>query len=157
MIIEALPIFYIYYHTKKYFGSFSFNYLNFKIKTFSYKPRLEEFFKTVFNRTDRYNTFDFINEENTVFIELKTRRCCKTSYPDSMMPYKKIKKALKMIKEDNEKKAYLVFKFIDELCYFELSAESFNKEWVRDGGRRDRGIDEIKKYAFIPTALLIDI
>jgi hypothetical protein len=121
------------------------------------KPLLEKFFKTVFKRTDRYNTFDFINKDNTIFIELKTRRCCKTSYPDSMMPYNKIRKALKMIAEDGEKKVYLVFKFIDELCYFELNAESFNKEWVRDGGRRDRKVAEINKYAFIPTELLLNI
>lgn len=126
------------------------------------KPMLEEFFNTNFKKTSRYHTFDFISENRKIYIELKTRRCCKNQYPSTMIPYHKIIKGFDIIKKAEEnkkkKKIYIVFKFTDKTCYFRLKKDTFNKEkWVRKGGRFDRGRPEVKEYAYIPVELLIDM
>lgn len=120
------------------------------------KPLLEDYFDLTIKKTkDKYATYDYYSDDGKVWFELKTRRAYKTQYFDTMMGYNKINNGWAKI--DKGCDVYLCFQFTDKLCYYKLEKETFKEEWVRDGGRFDRGKDEISKYAYIPTSLLIDI
>ena len=68
-----------------------------------------------------------------------------------MIGYNKIKKGIDLIKQGYT--IYLAFEFTDGLYYYTLT-ETVNRKWIRAGGRKDRGRDEIKKYFYIPTKML---
>ena len=104
-------------------------------------------------KLDQCNTFDFKNKDNTVLVELKTRRCSKNTYYDTMIGYDKVLESLKRLKEDYS--IYYVFKFIDGLYYYKFTELHVN--WIRSGGRSDRGRKEIKFYYHIPVSELIKI
>jgi len=103
------------------------------------------FFKNAFNdesieMLDKYNNFDYKGDNK--YIELKTRRNAKNTYPTTMIGKNKIDKA-KTLNED----VYFVFKFTDGIFYYK-----FNKDdqlTTQLGGRKDRGCCEIKDYCFI--------
>lgn len=97
---------------------------------------------------EKFNTFDFINKDNKIISELKSRNCCYSSYEDTMIGFNKILKGLKMINDGY--KVYLFFKFIDGLYYYKLD-NAIHDNWIRDGGRTDRGQIEINKYYYIPV------
>jgi hypothetical protein len=109
--------------------------------------------KTFFNddsisKLDKNNIFDFKGDNK--YIELKSRHNILTKYPTTMVGYNKILKA-SQLNED----VYFFFCFDDCLCYWK-----FKKDYefeIRKGGRRDRGISEIKDYVYIPINDLIKV
>lgn len=114
---------------------------------------LEKHFNMKLTKTSSFYEFDYINEDEKVLIELKSRRNTKTQYHDTMVGYNKVKKGFQKIKEGY--KVYFCFGFTDYTCCFELKEDSDIS--IRDGGRTDRGRAEIKKYAFIKTKDLINL
>ncbi len=112
-------------------------------------------FKTFFNdqtlvRTSESSIFDY--EGNNILVELKTRTNKKDKYPDTMIGLNKVKKASAMMKKNLELDVYFVFSFTDGLYYWKYDPKHPLK--VQQGGRTDRGRQEIKSYAFIEVDLL---
>ena len=97
---------------------------------------------------ERFCPFDFRDEDNTMFIELKTRRNNKDKYPTTMVPHSKI------LKIDPNNTYYFAFKFTDGLYYIKYEKELFDTFEVRVGGRNDRGLPEYENYVYIPVELL---
>lgn len=97
------------------------------------------------NPTSRWNPFDF--ESETTVIELKTRRCPSTQYPDTMVPEHKIKKI------PPGKECIFVFSFTDGMFYHKYDSKITYR--VAKSGRYDRGRPEICDYCFIPVKDLI--
>ena len=119
---------------------------------------LEKYFKIKLLKTDKYNEFDYVSvstdefEVPRYYIELKSRRNTKNQYPTTMVGYNKFEKGYSLIKEG--RKIYFVFDFTDQISYYQLSENTFE---IKNGGRTDRGYDEIKKYVYIPSEQLINI
>jgi len=113
---------------------------------------LNDFFVCDFEKTDKYATFDFTDEKEMVHIELKTRRNTKHQYPTTMMPYSKVRKGLVCVSKGY--RVYFVFKFIDQLCYYELLEQNTNYIQKNRCGRKDRGKREYNDYYMIPITVL---
>lgn len=116
------------------------------------KPILEEYFHIELEEQSRFSLFDFSSPN--AFFELKSRNNKKLKYPTTMVSYNKVKEGFKLMKEGKE--IYFVFNFTDTLSYYKLD-DSFSIDWVKLGGRRDRGDDEYNDYVFIPCNILKDI
>ena len=54
---------------------------------------LQEYFKFSLVKLDYYNSFDFYNEQENVYIELKSRHCQVNTYKSTMVGMNKINKA----------------------------------------------------------------
>lgn len=111
-------------------------------------PILNEIYNCNFKKTKGYCTFDFIDTEKKIIVELKTRRCEKNKYPDTMIGYNKILKCRSMT--DQGYKCYFAFRFTDTVGYYDLDS-GINEKWIRDGGRWDRGKAEKSTYVYIPV------
>jgi hypothetical protein len=118
-------------------------------------PKLEEHFGVSLTKTGRYDVFDYINEEKKILIELKSRRNSLNQFPTTMIGLNKFEEGYKKRLENYT--IYFVFNFSDYLGYYKLKGLTEVNFDIRDGGRRDRGKDEIKKYVFIPVNELLII
>lgn len=96
----------------------------------------------------KYNFFDFYGINKLV--ELKSRKCNYTDYPDIMIGLNKIQTAQKK----PERLTVFVFEYNDGIWYWIYDELEANDIDVRVGGRKDRGLDETKDYAFIPKRYL---
>jgi len=95
-----------------------------------------------------FYVIDFSSKD--CYIELKSRRCEKDKYPDTMIGINKINFAKK-----SEKPTYFCFSFTDGLyCWKYDEEEAEDAIRYRDGGRLDRGKDETKPYAYIKCEYL---
>lgn len=105
---------------------------------------------------NKFSIMDYNDEDNKVYIELKSRRNTKCKYPTTMIGYNKVRRGLELIKDGYN--VFFIFSFTNKLCFYELT-ESYNKEWIikNHTGRKDRGRREISDYFFIPITELIDI
>jgi hypothetical protein len=108
---------------------------------------IQKHFGSDLEKTGQYDRFDY--ESESTLVELKTRRCLSTTYPDTMIPYSKVFH-LRTIAKD--KRAIFVFNFQDGVFYHEFNRE--NKYKVKQGGRCDRGRPEFQKYCYIPKEAL---
>jgi len=117
------------------------------------KKDIEKYFNINLLETTRYDAFDYINDDGTIHIELKTRTCKSNTYKDIMMGYNKILVADKYLK-DNDNKIYFVFKFTDGLYYLEYQTK--DDYTMRGGGRCDRGVNEWRSdFIYFPSKKLI--
>jgi hypothetical protein len=112
-----------------------------------------DFLKEYFNepklkQNKRYSTFDYSSDNIT--IELKKRNFDSTKYKDLMIGLNKIEKAQKANKD-----IYFVMILDDGIFSYKYSTDDTLN--YRSGGRRDRGYNEFKKYAYIPIELFIKI
>ena len=119
--------------------------------------KLRDYFKSdTINKTeDKMDTFDFIDKDNKMIFELKSRRIKKNQYYDTMIGYNKIIDGFKHIEKGY--KVYLCWKYLDKLSYYQLTKDSYNEKWIRQGGRMDRGYDERHMCYFVPTKEMKDI
>jgi hypothetical protein len=115
-------------------------------------PILEEHFGITLSKTKGYATFDYHNEEEKIYIELKSRRNRLKQYPTTMVGFNKFESGYELIKQGYT--IYFVFKFTDGIAYYQLAENNFE---VKQGGRQDRGKKEIKSYVYIPIIELINI
>ena len=58
--------------------------------------KIQNFFNEKIEKLDYYNHFDFSNSDNTIMIELKSRRCKIDDYADTMINISKINVAKKL-------------------------------------------------------------
>lgn len=80
---------------------------------------------------DIYATFDFMSEDDSMILELKSRRCKSNQYPTTIVGLNKIEKAKELVK--NDKIVKFLFNFTDGLYEWCLS-ENYT---VAKGGRTD--------------------
>ena len=117
--------------------------------------KIQKYFKNdIIKKLDYYNNFDFSNSDNTIMIELKSRRCKITDYSDTMISISKINKSKKIIKnKNNNVEIYYFFYYLsNELYYWKFDDNIILRI---DDNCYYRGIR--KKYAYIPTKLLTKI
>ena len=118
-----------------------------------YEVQILPFLQVYFNdktivQLDRFNVFDFKGENK--YLELKTRKCSVKTYPTTMIGVNKVERA----KSLNEN-VYFIFQFTDGVYCWKYDKNI--QLMKREGGRTDRGYNEIKQYFFISTQLLIKI
>ena len=111
------------------------------------KPIIEQITGKL-TKTSSFHSFDYYND--TYFVELKSRRCNKNTYPTTMVGYNKIKKAI-----DSTKTYLFCFKFYDGLFYHIYDPKVIYE--IKKGGRCDRNCLEISDYLFIPVEDLKEI
>ena len=123
--------------------------------------KLQIFFDNKLIKLDYYNPFDFYNEQQNLYIELKSRRCQINTYDSTMIGMNKINKAKILTRKNNN--VYFCFYFTKtdytecDLYYWKFNLSDFDKCESKTGGRVDRGKSEIKKYCYIPVSLLTKI
>jgi hypothetical protein len=102
--------------------------------------------------TGRYCKMDF--KSQNCYVELKSRRCNKDTYEDTMVSESKLKYA-----EKRGTPTFFAFNFQDGIYYWKYNKEDIEngKVNIRDGGRFDRGRPEKNSYAFIHKDLLVAI
>lgn len=104
----------------------------------------EEKFNVKLIRTAQFNEMDFIDENKTFYLEIKSRNINHNKYYSTMIGYNKIQYA-----EKKKKDVYFIFAFTDGNYYYKYNnKDNFD---VQIGGRKDRGCAEYKKYYFIPV------
>ncbi len=114
-------------------------------------PIINKYYKCNATETKPYHTFDYKDKHKKIYFELKSRRVKKDDYYDTMIGINKIDEGLNKIKKGY--RVVFIFNFSDHLCQYELK-NNVPKEWIREGGRKDRGFNEMKKYMFIPVCEL---
>lgn len=119
------------------------------------QPRLEQHFNVKLVKQSGCAIFDYVNDDKSVYIELKARRNTKNQYPTTMVGYNKIVEAIELLK--NNTTVYFAFSFTDRLSYYKFNPDTFKNSWIAKGGRCDRGKYEYKQYVYIPVNLLTDI
>ena len=95
-----------------------------------------------------FSTFDYYSDN--IIIELKKRNFEFGKYEDYMIGLNKVEKANKANKD-----IYFVMLFDDGMYSYKFQVN--DKLNYRISGRRDRGFNEFKQYAFIPKELFIKI
>ena len=93
---------------------------------------------------------DMVSEDRKNILELKSRRIIHNRYPDIMIGLNKVEEAIKHSKNFDY---YLLFLFKDGLYKWKYAKGK--KYDIRMGGRMDRGKDERKMCAYIPTKDLV--
>ena len=81
--------------------------------------KIQNFFNEKIIKLDYYNNFDFSNSDNTIIIELKSRRCKIDDYEDTMINISKINKAKKLVKNKDKKfEIYFFFYYLQNDLYY---------------------------------------
>lgn len=111
-------------------------------------PFLNKYYECNARETKPYSVFDFKDKDKKIIIELKSRKIHSDKYYSTMIGLNKIRKGLSKYKKGY--RVLFIFKFIDCLCSYELKKD-VPYEWIRKGGRTDRGYNEIKDYVYIPV------
>ena len=96
---------------------------------------------------DQYSVVDFTSD--TTNIELKSRRIKHNKYDTAMIGKNKIDYLL-----NDNKRGYIVYKYIDGLYYVEINKENVNRFNLGIGGRYDRGKNEVSEIYYIPVEML---
>lgn len=119
------------------------------------KPLLEKYLNVKLDHTDDFNTFDFFNEKERIYIELKSRRNTKYQYSTTMISNHKHTLSMNYLNNGKAKHIYYVFNFTDKLCIYKLN---INDNFItKIGGTSRRGISEYKQHIYMPVSSLIDI
>jgi hypothetical protein len=109
-------------------------------------PTLNRYFNTEMVEQSRYAPFDFICKNNTIYFELKTRKCKHDTYGTLWINYDKVSQAKEGIKTHPERKYYFAFNLQDGIWFIEYNEELFSK--FNDGyfQRRDRDVIQPEQH-----------
>jgi hypothetical protein len=107
------------------------------------KPIIEKYFNLELIHTERYDIFDFYDDNN--YFELKCRNCNSNKYNDLMMNVNKWNKGIDYL--NFNKNVYYVFEFFDGLFYY--------KQDINDDFRMKKYLG--KYYIYIPNEKLTKI
>jgi|TARA_R100000482_G_scaffold123544_1_gene73745 hypothetical protein len=107
------------------------------------KPIIEKYFNLELTHTERYDIFDFYDDNN--YFELKCRNCNSNKYNDLMMNVNKWNKGIDYL--NFNKNVYYVFEFFDGLFYY--------KQDINDDFRMNKYLG--KYYIYIPNEKLTKI
>jgi hypothetical protein len=114
------------------------------------KKYMEHLLNIELEYTEDFHPYDLFSKEKHLYIEVKTRRCRHNKH--KTLYFSKAK--LDFINENPTNKYIFVYNLLDGLFLW-----NFNKDqiFLSMGGRRDRGLNEIKKLCNIPVKYLIKI
>jgi hypothetical protein len=118
---------------------------------------LNKYLNTTLHRRGGFNTFDY-DDEKSIFVELKTRRCRHDRYPTAIVGQNKVNHA--KLNETEENHFVFAFCYEDGLYAIEYEPDLFstfesNDEYYR--GARDDIENKPQKIIYIPTNLLVKI
>lgn len=141
-----------------------------KMNEILYKDKIIDYFNQILDinlntdytiKKSRYSVIDwtFTHRTNgsTVSIELKSRTVKKEDYQDTIYGTNKFIKQVKQLYENSDNKAYAVFLYTNELCYYEIKKDSIAELTFKDCLNTLRGKYEKNNYAHIPVNKLINI
>jgi hypothetical protein len=83
---------------------------------------LNKFFKTEFIKNTRYSIVDFINKDNNILIEMKSRRIPHNKYETCIIGQNKID----FFNKNLNSECYIVYCYSDGLFYIKYDKELFN-------------------------------
>ena len=111
-------------------------------------PLLETYLNTKLIRCGGYSLLDFRNENQTVWAELKTRRCSSTQYPTLMVGKNKVDSC-----RDPSRAYWFAFALTDGLYAIQYDKALFDTFEVRAFQRfgRPDARDREALYVYIPT------
>jgi hypothetical protein len=121
-------------------------------------PILNKFFNTEMIEQSRYSPFDFICKNNTIFFELKTRKCKHDTYPTLWINWDKVQTAKEASRTNPDRRYYFAFNLYDGIWYIRYNEELFDK--FDDGyfQRRDRDVIQPEQHiVHIPVAYLTQL
>lgn len=108
---------------------------------------------------NNFSVLDFKSRTHKTICEVKGRRNTKNAYPTTMIGLNKITEAI--IKKEQGFQVFFFFDFKDGLYYFNMddwdTIESHKYYCCRLGGTFRRGIEESKKYCYVPVSLLKEV
>ncbi len=108
------------------------------------KKDIEKYLKMDLNKTVPNHNFDLVNENEKIYVEIKTRRCNSKKYKTLYISNSKYK----FIKTHQEYTYYIVYNLYDGLFIYKFNEDEI---FITFGGRTDRGKKEISKVVNIPT------
>jgi len=116
------------------------------------KSTLEKHFGTALRPMGYYDTFDYTNDNNTIYVELKTRRIASTAYPTSIIGENKVDAC---IAQDTE--YWFAYCYTDGVYVIKYEKELFDtfqriNEYKR--GERPDCSNNPKRVVLIPNNLL---
>lgn len=113
---------------------------------------LSDFLEPLRKTPSTFAPFDYSNESNTLYVELKTRRIPHRKYPTTLIGKNKVDFASK----DPSRRFYFVFCYTDGLYYIRYDKELFDSFEVDDFCRSPRTgcWDRPAPYVFIPIEKL---
>lgn len=118
-------------------------------------PILNKFFNTEMVEQSRYAPFDFICKNNTIFFELKTRKCCHNTYQTLWINYDKVRQAKEGLRNNPDRKYYFAFNLYDGIWYIQYDEEVFSKFKEGSFQRRDRDVLQPEQHILnIPVEYL---
>ena len=119
-----------------------------------HKAALEAFFATELVKTSTYHPMDWMNGDQTVFLEMKTRRINHDDYLTALIGKNKVDFCQK-----SNVDCYFVYVYLDGLFYIKYDRAMFNtfmcKDFVR--GARQGGIQPEQLFYHIPHRFLTRI
>ena len=111
------------------------------------KAVLETFFHCGLKKTGKYDPMDYVDDNQTIFIEMKTRRINHNQYPTALIGKNKVD----FCKTSNAT-CYFVYVYLDGMFYIKYDPELFATFDCHDyqRGWREGGIAPVSPYVFIP-------
>lgn len=112
-------------------------------------PIIEEYLDIELTKyDDKFSTFDFYNTDEKCYVELKSRPDFEsTNFYTVMIGKNKIDKAIELLKQNS--RCIFMFDYLDYMYSFELTDDNKDNITYKYYNRTDRGIDEVKEYAYI--------
>lgn len=134
--------------------------INQEYKKFSKNENLlldtfQTFFKQPLFLTPRYHSFDYTNDNSTLFIELKTRTVNSDAFLTTILPYSKIEKSKYYKNLSSDIDIIFCFCFTDGIKYIKYDQPLFSTYTLKDITRKDRGT--IETHINIPIEDLDDL
>lgn len=115
-------------------------------------PTFNEFFGTTFTRQAGYSVMDYVANNNTVYLELKTRRITYNQYPTILVGQNKIDFC-----KDHSKTYYFAWAMNNGIYYIKYDKEVFDTFDVEVGfqrGDRSDCYDRPSDVVHVPMNLL---
>jgi hypothetical protein len=116
------------------------------------KGMIEKHLSTTLNALGYYDTFDFTNTNNTVYVELKSRRVASTLFPTSIIGENKVNAC-----NDPTKTYWFCFAYTDGLFIIKYNKDLFDTfSRVNEFKRSDRAdaSNNAQKIILIPNVQL---
>lgn len=115
------------------------------------KETLETFFGCGLVKTDTYHAMDYTNKDNTIFVEMKTRRINHNQYDTALIGKNKVDFCA-----SSKAKCYFVYIYKDGMFSIRYDKALFDSFDCRDyeRGQREGGIQPKQAFVFIPYTKL---
>jgi len=116
---------------------------------------IQNFLGTTLEKTSTYSVMDWTSTDNTIYVELKTRRIKHDAYPTAIIGQNKV-----AFCSDPNKKYYFCYSYLDGLYYIKYDADVFaNFERNNDYHRsyRPDTSNNASGVIFIPVNLLTSL